>query len=61
MTEAYSDLGYGNARAWVIPHPYADIAQNTIDGEPEEVEFIVDNLNIYGAGQVLFVSDDVYT
>ena len=61
MTLSYSDLSYGNARAWVVPHPYADIAQGTIDGEPEGVEFIVDNLNMYGAGQLMFVSDTSYT
>ena len=61
MTDAYADLRYGNARAWVIPHPYSSIADDTIDGEPDGVEFIVDYLQIYGAGQVMLVDNDVYT
>ena len=61
MTDSYADLRYANARAWLIPHPYSPIADDTIDGEPDGIELVIDNLQIYGAGQVMCVDDSLYT
>ena len=41
--------------AWVIPDEYSDIAKDTIDDMNSEVEFPIDNLQIYGGGHVGFV------
>ena len=61
MTDSYADTRYGSARAWVIPHPYSSVADGTIEGEDASVEFVLDNLEIYGAGQLMLVDDNEYT